>query len=1236
MQFVRGGPDIDERLLQAHEDGQVVFFCGAGISYPAHLPGFKGLTEGLFDRFGPGTEIENAALKAGTYDMAIGLLESRLPGGRPALRREMAGILTPNLTLPGATRTHESLLQLGMARDGRCRLITTNFDRLFEPERQRLNVGSYQAPLLPIPKHRWEGLVYLHGLLTEAPTDAELNSLVLSSGDFGLAYLNERWAARFVSELFRTYTVCFVGYSLNDPVLRYMMDALAADRLLGEKPIQAFAFCSYARGQYDRAENEWKAKNVTPILYANHYHHAYLHRTLHAWAQTYRDGVRGKIAIVTKYGIARPTGSTVEDNYVGRMQWALSDSSGDPAKHFGELDPPPSLDWLEPLSELRFGHHDLPRFGIQPKPKSDAGLSFSLISRPMPYDRGPWMSLVAAGGVTANQWDDVMARLAVWLVKHIAAPKLLHWALAGRGPTGAFKAQLEWRMRSDPPAGAIGVLWQLVLDGRAQYGGYSGDLYAWLKEFKANGLTPSLRWRLMRLLRPMASLAEPIGIDDRGARDPAEPFKVRELVHWDIVLASDSVHYFLREETGSDAWKASLAELLSDFTHLLLEAIRLMQALEGADRHHDYSYLHQPSIGAHPQNNDFRDWTALINLTRDAWRASVEREPQKAAAEAVRWSLIDFPLFRRLVFYAGATAPQLFSRSWLFDRLLDDGGWWLWSVEVRREAMQLLAVQVPHLSPEELDRLQQLILAGPPAGMYRDDAEPELIRSVTDNETFRLLNKIRNMGRELTGSALDLWREIGQAHPDWQRDDDEQQEFPVWSSGVTGWQVNNISPRLRRDLEAWLMQPVEDNFFARDDWDEQCRNQFSRALTALLALARRNEWNIPRWRTALDVWWQGKYLRRSWQFLAEPLSNAPDAVFEGLRPQISHWVRENGKVFEGHDAAFFRIVERIVGAYGAGLIGATDDYIASAINHPVGHATDALLGWWYRQNPTDGQGLPAEVEPFLTRLTDSAIEAYRNGRVILHMNLLALFRVDRPWTERQLLRFYDWVPWPTEACIAWTAFLWSPRLYEPLFAAFKTDFLATARHYDALQKSDRQYASLLTYAALELPETFTRAELAAATLALPRKGLEQASQALYQALQGAGDRRSDYWTNRIQSYLKRVWPKMLDIRTAKIAENFAILCIAAGDRFPEALSETSAWLMPLARPEFVVHTLLEAGLSSRFPAEALQLLDILVRDEAEWVPSKLKSCLVAIAAARADLADTPMFQRLKLLAERFQ
>jgi hypothetical protein len=237
MQFIKDGPDIPERLLQAHEEGRVVFFCGAGISYPAGLPGFDGLVRDLYERLEMSPDsVQQAVLKTHQYDTAIGLLEAQHIGGRTAVRREIAAILTSADSSPNATLTHEALLTLSQSRSGKLRLVTTNFDRLFQVviERKGLDVEICQAPLLPVPKNRWGGLVYLHGLLSPAPRDSVLDCLVVSSGDFGLAYLTERWAARFVGELFRYYTVCFVGYSLNDPVLRYMMDALAADRQRGE------------------------------------------------------------------------------------------------------------------------------------------------------------------------------------------------------------------------------------------------------------------------------------------------------------------------------------------------------------------------------------------------------------------------------------------------------------------------------------------------------------------------------------------------------------------------------------------------------------------------------------------------------------------------------------------------------------------------------------------------------------------------------------------------------------------------------------------------------------------------------------------------------------------------------------------------------------------------------------------------------------------------------------------
>ena len=78
MQFVKGGPDIPEQLLQAHEDGRVVFFCGAGISYPAGLPTFAGLVTLLYSAVGIDPDpVEAEAMKAGQYDTAVGLLEAR-------------------------------------------------------------------------------------------------------------------------------------------------------------------------------------------------------------------------------------------------------------------------------------------------------------------------------------------------------------------------------------------------------------------------------------------------------------------------------------------------------------------------------------------------------------------------------------------------------------------------------------------------------------------------------------------------------------------------------------------------------------------------------------------------------------------------------------------------------------------------------------------------------------------------------------------------------------------------------------------------------------------------------------------------------------------------------------------------------------------------------------------------------------------------------------------------------
>ena len=263
--------------------------------------------------------IEQKAYVNEQFDATLDLLERRLPGQRIAVRKALAQALQPKWRRKGATDTHAALLQLARCREGSVRLVTTNFDRVFEraAKRTQQHFNAYAAPMLPIPKSsRWDGLVYLHRLLPENADNSALHRLVLTSGDFGLAYLTERWAARFVSELFRNYVVCFVGYSINDPVLRYMMDALAADRMLGEVTPQAYALGDFEPGQEYVKTIEWEAKGVAPVLCEvpeGGHDHSALHQTLRTWSDTYRDGILGKERIVVDYALARPSASTRQD-----------------------------------------------------------------------------------------------------------------------------------------------------------------------------------------------------------------------------------------------------------------------------------------------------------------------------------------------------------------------------------------------------------------------------------------------------------------------------------------------------------------------------------------------------------------------------------------------------------------------------------------------------------------------------------------------------------------------------------------------------------------------------------------------------------------------------------------------------------------------------------------------------------------------------------------------------------
>ena len=236
--------DFPSPLLSALRDGKLVIFAGAGVSMgePACLPSFKELAEKIAE----GTD---KRLRDGeTEDRFLGRLHDKGKGVK-VHERAVQELSRNN---PKPTDLHRNLLRLYQKNGEQVRIITTNFDLLFEEAAQDVfdTVPEiFRAPALPLGRD-FNGIVHVHGALSH------LQGMVLTDEDFGRAYLTEGWARHFLVELFRHFPVLFVGYRHNDTILNYLARALPID---STKP--RFALTD------DSDSQRWESLGIKPFLY---------------------------------------------------------------------------------------------------------------------------------------------------------------------------------------------------------------------------------------------------------------------------------------------------------------------------------------------------------------------------------------------------------------------------------------------------------------------------------------------------------------------------------------------------------------------------------------------------------------------------------------------------------------------------------------------------------------------------------------------------------------------------------------------------------------------------------------------------------------------------------------------------------------------------------------------------------------------------------------------------------
>lgn len=1213
MKWVIGGPELPPELLQALEDSRLVLFCGAGVSYPAGLPDFRGLVKGVYGPNGRMTDLERAEFKLQNYDRVFGLLETRI--GPHLVRR--AVIDTLRLESTADVSTHGTLLRLATDRNGVCRLVTTNFDRGFELAAKEGRIAIDSAPKLPVPKLGvWNSMVHLHGRISDV--DPEGRSLVLTSADFGAAYLTERWASRFLSELFRRFTVLFVGYSVGDPVVRYMMDAFAADRAVGEGVRTAYVLAPTTQARRAKDLEVWEAKGVAPLHYKGKRKHNALHRTLAKWAECHRNGLLGKEGIIQQYGSTkRPTRPFEDDPVVSQVLWAISEPSGHVAGLFARLDPPPHLDWLAVFEER----------GL---------LSLAVNGREVDKD-ARWSVPLADGGGRSNgphTLHPVTRALGEWLARQLHEPEVLNWVLrSGASLHPEFRRIIRRRLKDNPAMPqALRQLWRvLAAEAAPVWTNVYRHFFDLQRQLSSEPWTLQVKQAVLDALTPVLELRPSIH-QFVFPKDPRDDTTISHFAEVEVVPRCGQDARMLVEAVSRSADRNRiLAELADDATGLLKRAMELHEMTQMADAQWDRSYSDQPSMLPHPQNSRLRDWTVLLELCGDAWTALLDIDPERARRLVERWRSIPYPVFRRLCFYAMA-GSDLYAPSDCLAYLLEEDGCWLWSIYVYREKFRLLDSIWPNLGDHEAEELISRILTGPPRYMFRDNLADEAYERISDREMWLHLAKLKTWGRELPVAGVARLEELRAHYPQWQLREGDRDEFTMWMEGHVGEPpVENADEFLSLPDDVVIARLTSESPDREKDvakWHRLVSVQPSRASGLLAAMAETGHWPADVWRAALDGYAAEKRSTQEWPPLIAAIVAAPGDFFGEVLRSLAWLLHEvSPSLTLENEPSFWDVWDRIQPYAFTGAGEPSGDPVTAALNTPSGYLTQALLDRLTVRRPHTATDVPTEIWQRVTALTDGEGQSFQHARVLLSSRLAWFHMVNPALAEGHLLRYFDWNASP-EAAAVWQGYLWQARVTPELWVNIKRDFLAALSETGKLGKAGEQLCWLFAQICIDQPDWLTTEEMQAALRSLLPMGRPAVAHVIWKRLEAASEQGEALWTNLIGPWLERIWPKDRAMRDPDSALHLAMAATYAGCAFASAVNTVAPLLSCAGHYSLLVERLLASGYPTRDPIAALQLIDLIVDTNWQWPDPSLRELLDRLREAQPVLADEPRFRHL--------
>lgn len=940
------------------------------------------------------------------YDRVLRCLERRLAASNLPRNRNMRerirGAVSAALMPPEDVdlRNHAALLALSRDVDGRHRLLTTNFDTLFEKAWHKVHgtqIASHSSVALPQPRSASAvGVLHLHGRQADAQLNLTQTDIVLTSAEFGDAYLRTGWASRYVYDLARADTLVLVGYLADDPPMRYLLEALEADRERFPDLKKVYAFGACAAGDEVRERARWQAKGVEPILYhVDVEDHGALYATLREWERYAADPTawrRERLQEQLNAQIGAPSDARIQ----ACLAWL---DRGDAAQLLVELSPPSS--WL-----------------------------------PMLMQRGVFKSDALPAEWIASRIDDPdMIRACAALEKLDAASSWsIERALARQRENLSPVRERAWRL--------------LLAVGRANtsHPSISLDWHDGLATIRRGRFDFQLRDLVANILRPRLTVATPIlwpGIEMGGAES------LRHLLRLDF----ESIHVPSSDEVlraWPDAIDANMA-LMRVLDRTLVDALERAYDLGLLERILDTASHDVASVAEHAQNQPHRGFYPITRTLAGLWTRIARDDPEQARIQMESWQASPYLLLRRLALFAQRSEivePEAVARAL---QALDDHTLWMSGAQV--EIMHLLIDRWAQFAEMDRQALEMRLRTGIPLSLFEKNAiiNADEWQTISDASIYRRLSRIRSSGGALMPESHDLLKQIQARHPTWAPGAGDRDDFPSWHELRHG-------PHGHSDLlagipddkvvqEAFRLQ-IERQFDEGDLWRVFCAADPERALRGLIV-----EGDEGLWRTAWQylLWAAAEHKEVGFhRAVEEQILRMPEDSLALLLDSAASWIERRPAQLSEPDAfghvPFLPVWDRlaVIAYVHRDPSEAQEDYggdlVSEALNRPGGHLASALLYAMDAAKPPAGAELPPDFTPRFDRIVAAENRAGLLGRVLLIRKLAYLDVVAPAWTAHQLVPRLDWLH--PEALSMWKGYAAGNMGSSRLFMALKHQLLA--------------------------------------------------------------------------------------------------------------------------------------------------------------------------------------------------